>query len=126
MLLKVSKNNTKQFSKDSRYSYGGKPLLATKDFGVPGICALCGAPRHYEMQLMPALLFFLRDASDGSSTHLPDWNWMTLIVYTCSKNCSRWSNDEKSNTGGWTLVKEAIIIHNEASLHGSARVSCLS
>ncbi|XP_043716401.1 programmed cell death protein 2-like [Telopea speciosissima] len=109
-----------------RYSYGGKPLLATKELGEPGTCALCGASRHYEMQLMPSLLFFLREARDGSSTHTPDWNWITLIVYTCSKNCSRWSNQEKSNNGGWTVVKEDVIIQNEDSLHGSARISYFS
>ncbi|XP_042505995.1 programmed cell death protein 2-like isoform X2 [Macadamia integrifolia] len=109
-----------------RYSYGGKPLLATKGLGEPGACALCGASRHYEMQLMPPLLFFLREARDGSATHSPDWNWMTLLVYTCSKNCSQWLNNEKSNNGGWTVVKEAIIIQNEEELHESTQVSYFS
>uniref|UniRef100_A0A1D1XS56 Programmed cell death protein 2-like n=1 Tax=Anthurium amnicola TaxID=1678845 RepID=A0A1D1XS56_9ARAE len=97
-----------------RYSFGGKPLLATNDVGEPGNCELCGAQRHYEMQLMPPLLYFLQQAADGQSTYLPeDWSWMTIIIYTCSKNCVHQSCEEKSGGSCWTVSEESTFIQHE-------------
>ncbi|KAJ8620850.1 hypothetical protein MRB53_029379 [Persea americana] len=110
-----------------RYSYGSQPLLATTNLEEPGICSLCGASRHYEMQLMPPLLYFLQQTADDAPTRLPeDWSWMTLIVYTCSKSCTLALHDGKSSSDGWTTVEEGIVIQNENSLHDSARLAYFS
>lgn len=93
-----------------RYAYGGKPLLASGDAGDPGTCRLCGAARHYEMQLMPQLLYFLQEAVSKKEKHaLDNWNWMTLIVYTCSQNCSK----DNSSDDGWIVAEEAVVVQYE-------------
>ncbi|KAI7756886.1 hypothetical protein M8C21_027921 [Ambrosia artemisiifolia] len=91
-----------------RYSYGGKPLLASAEAGDPGRCSLCGEPRHYEMQLMPSLLYYLQEATNNCS--LENWNWMTVIVYTCSKACAPSS---KLESDGWIVAEEAIVVQTE-------------
>ncbi|KAK6792087.1 hypothetical protein RDI58_011168 [Solanum bulbocastanum] len=93
-----------------RYSYGGKPLLPSGDAGDPGMCRLCGAARQYEMQLMLPLLYFLQEAVSEKEKHtLDNCNWMTLIVYTCSQNCS----NDYSSDDGWTVAEEAVVVQYE-------------
>ncbi|KAK9110583.1 hypothetical protein Sjap_018643 [Stephania japonica] len=101
-----------------RYLFGGKPLLAMKELEEPGRCQSCGAPRKYEMQLMPPLLYFLHEADDdGTSTHtVQHWDWMTLIAYTCSKSCF----DAANRSGSWSILEEAVIVQVEKPIEGLA------
>ncbi|KAM0038800.1 putative programmed cell death protein [Helianthus debilis subsp. tardiflorus] len=91
-----------------RYSYGGKPLLASTEAGDPGRCLLCGEPRHYELQLMPSLLYYLQEATNNCS--LENWTWMTVLVYSCSKACAPSS---KLESEGWIVAEEAIVVQTE-------------
>ncbi|KAL7089907.1 hypothetical protein ACP275_12G006300 [Erythranthe tilingii] len=98
-----------------RYSYGGKPLLASAETGEPGNCKLCGEKRHYEMQVMPPLIFFLHEAADSEQRlSLDKFNWMTLLVYTCSRSC--WESASCQVNGGtkdWIVAEEAVIVQYE-------------
>lgn len=97
-----------------RYSFGGKPLIATGNVNNPGACGLCGEQRHYEMQLMPSLVYFLQEgATSQQKDLLENWSWLTLLVYTCSKSCSQKAGEGISNGHGWTVVEEAIIVQFE-------------
>ncbi|XP_002529228.2 programmed cell death protein 2-like isoform X1 [Ricinus communis] len=110
-----------------RYLFGGRPLLAKPEVEDPGTCKLCGGPRHYEMQLMPPLIYFLQDVAADSQKHaLENWNWMTLIVFTCSKSCSNPSNQAKNETGGWIVVEEAVVVQLETPLHESVHLGYFS
>ncbi|KAL0381559.1 UNVERIFIED_CONTAM: hypothetical protein Sangu_0220200 [Sesamum angustifolium] len=97
-----------------RYSYGGKPLLASGEIGDPGTCRLCGGARHYEVQLMPPVIYFLQEAADDRQRiALEKIDWMTLLVYTCSKSCVDLSYKVKSGGEDWIVAEEAVIIQHE-------------
>jgi len=77
-----------------RYSWGGSPLWMSKppdemlqNGSGPPPCGLCGAPRCFELQILPS-------CSHQMSARFPDdapevkMEWGTAAVYTCSKDCA--------------------------------------
>lgn len=68
-----------------RYKRHGNPLRATGLSELPEVvepCELCGAPRRFEMQLMPHLLTLIDVDCVGQSI-----DWASVYVYTCSASC---------------------------------------
>ncbi|XP_047311435.1 programmed cell death protein 2-like [Impatiens glandulifera] len=99
-----------------RYSYGGNPLLPSAKSEDSGSCKHCGGLRNYEMQLMSPLLYFLQDQEKETKEHcsLDNWNWLTLIVHTCSNSCFlNQEEDSNRSDGGWCVIEEAIAILND-------------
>ncbi|ESQ31391.1 hypothetical protein EUTSA_v10004393mg [Eutrema salsugineum] len=96
-----------------RYSYGGKPVLATEDLKSPDKCGHCDSPMIFEMQLMPPLIYFLHEGvvDKELKQSLDNWDWMTLIVYTCSKSCANAVNDN------WVVAEECIAVQYEKPMN---------
>eukprot|EP00617_Octactis_speculum_P026173 CAMPEP_0185751028 /NCGR_PEP_ID=MMETSP1174-20130828/9780_1 /TAXON_ID=35687 /ORGANISM="Dictyocha speculum, Strain CCMP1381" /LENGTH=327 /DNA_ID=CAMNT_0028427811 /DNA_START=27 /DNA_END=1010 /DNA_ORIENTATION=- len=103
-------------SQGVRYEWGGRPLWSSKEpppaASNPPNCP-CGAPRLFEMQLMPHLLFALRVDDHFNHTHDSPkdcgmnsrhasrprdllreeshaaMDWGTVAVYSCEASCAR-------------------------------------
>ena len=67
-----------------RYQQGGTPLWVSKDCVPTDIppCAVCGAERRFEFQVLPQMINYL-----GVETTVDSIDFGTLCVYTCSRNC---------------------------------------
>ncbi|EDV23288.1 uncharacterized protein TRIADDRAFT_58416 [Trichoplax adhaerens] len=75
-----------------RYNRGGSPLLMTATetdiIAVPD-CPRCSSKRVFEFQLMPTLIYELKEISPSSS--VPEFG--TVFVYTCDNSC--WNDDNQ-------------------------------
>lgn len=78
-----------------RYAWGGAPLWiapppAQITTGVwPPPCSRCGAPRIFELELLPTLTYQMQTACPdlvaSSTSKLMDWG--VIFIFTCSKDC---------------------------------------
>jgi len=68
-----------------RYERGGTPLSCTSSpaLGAPPPCHLCKAPRIFELQVMPQLLFELKLGLDADSC----LDWGSIYISSCSASC---------------------------------------
>ncbi|CAH1792294.1 unnamed protein product [Owenia fusiformis] len=71
-----------------RYNKGGTPLwISSQDkLGKKSVpqCQYCNGPRQFEFQILPQMLTHLDVDSLQDSL-----DWGTLVVYTCSRSCSK-------------------------------------
>lgn len=84
----------------------------------PPACALCGAPRVFEVQLMAPLMAVVLECADwlaveegggGEGGRLAqhrtainaaaNWDFVTLAVFTCSANCCGRSDQRSAGAG---------------------------
>ncbi|KAL3697569.1 hypothetical protein R1sor_011645 [Riccia sorocarpa] len=104
-----------------RYSFGGKPLYATDHRTDPAVCAACGGPRVFEMQLMPPLLYYLQQAHKDlppSSYGPEEWEWDTVLIFSCAQSCVQEDAELLTLLGektGWSFVEEATILQQDLS-----------
>ena len=67
-----------------RYARHDAPLwpVSTSQCSAAPPCAACKAPRSFEVQFLPTLLYLL-----GVGKEKDDMDWATVVLYTCSADC---------------------------------------
>jgi len=67
-----------------RYARHDAPLwpVSTSQCSAAPPCAVCAAPRSFEVQFLPTLLYML-----GVGKEKDDMDWASIVVYTCSLDC---------------------------------------
>ena len=88
-----------------RYDRGGTPLWVSRKGALeaPEVpkCSRCGETKTFEFQILPQLLYYLRQDDDGDITPSKNggedasgktaddaMDWGTIAVYTCPSSCS--------------------------------------
>ncbi|KNC49808.1 uncharacterized protein AMSG_11935 [Thecamonas trahens ATCC 50062] len=104
---------------------GDDPLPVPED--VPP-CGACGAPRVFEFQILPQLLFYLLhpdlEAGDGFI------DFANIVVYTCSAHCSPYASIDASHAtltaadshNGAYLVEH--VVRQRSMAHSAIRTYC--
>lgn len=76
-----------------RYAWDGSPLWMAppppevNNGSWPPCCSRCGAPRMFELQLLPTLLSVVQTKSPNN-TSASQMGWGTVVIYTCSQDCA--------------------------------------
>ncbi|KAI9314220.1 programmed cell death protein 2 [Dichotomocladium elegans] len=103
-----------------RYEMGGTPLLYHQLQKPPqamaGRCNHCGAPRIFELQLMPNILSVLpvsdyasTGSTDGQNKRINSWDvgmeFGTVLVFVCEKDCHPDSMELPSHVEEYAIVQ---------------------
>lgn len=66
-----------------RYAYSGSPLwpIPQEKLAVAP-CEACGAPREFELQVLPSVLYL----SNGAFGNM---DWSSVLIYSCSQSCDK-------------------------------------
>jgi len=96
-LVKFMKRISRSPEQCLRYCFGGTPLLMIKDDEIAQkipVCSYCGSKRVFEMQVLSALLYFLKHTQQNKSSdrqsesnNQTKLDFGTVVVYTCSQSC---------------------------------------
>jgi pre-rRNA-processing protein TSR4 len=96
-----------------RYHWNGTAVMMTDaaDQQRPGRCEVCGAPRVFECQLMPTLVYILQAHLCRQASSLPAVEFGTAIVYSCSASC--W-DDQITDSKSYQFRKEVLRVQFES------------
>eukprot|EP00850_Spirogloea_muscicola_P007261 SM000036S13305 [mRNA] locus=s36:562368:565417:+ [translate_table: standard] len=114
--LKFKKRVDRSPEQCLRYAFRGEPVWpGAQAVPPPPSCPSCGAPRVFELQLMPPLVYFLEEAMLTTEAIGPkSWNWSTLAVFTCSQSCIDIAKKLDSRGGlDWYAMEELILMQSE-------------
>ena len=70
-------------SNDEAGGSSKEPTSEAQESIVPP-CPNCGAPRAFELQVLPQLLYFM----DVEGSGFLDFDWDTVVVFSCTKSCT--------------------------------------
>lgn len=106
----------------ARYGFGGELLWPEGKQPSPGMCARCGAPRTFEVQLMGPAISYMEESAgwiEGGSLGggpapvlvrpPPTWEWITVAVFSCSKSCGPVSESGTNSC----FMEEQVFVANE-------------
>lgn len=68
-----------------RYAYADKPLRVHSQWTCDPAACVCGAPRRFELEILPTLIFFLH------SSKMEDF--ATVAVFSCDRSCALSSSE---------------------------------
>ena len=85
VFLKFQRRIARAHSQVVRHHLGGKPLWLTKPHQEVIPPCSCGAPRQFELQILPTLIHIIHSRCPESC--LTEADFGSLYVYTCSVDC---------------------------------------
>lgn len=111
-LLKFQKRLGRSPRQVVRYSWDGRPLWIAQpppqaeNSAWPPPCEHCGGRRVFELQVLPTLLYEVRQRLEGRADLEIEWG--TVMVYTCAEDCRGSSGGHARPLPELVLVQPAV------------------